>query len=178
MKYSYCITLKKDAKPFQATVPRKVPFPLCQKTKEKLDQMLETGVISKVDQPTNWCAPMVATLKSNGKIQVCVDLSKLNEYVKRENHPFLSVITTLGSLADSRVFSKLDANSGYWQIKLAWESRPLTTFITPWGHFCFIVLPFSISSGPEKFQKNMSKILQGLDGVECNIDGVLVDGKD
>ncbi|KAL9952960.1 hypothetical protein ACROYT_G040293 [Oculina patagonica] len=69
MKYSYCITLKEDAKPFQATVPRNVLFPLCQKTKEQLDQMLETGVVSKVDQPTNWCAPMVVILKSNGKIQ-------------------------------------------------------------------------------------------------------------
>ena len=76
------------------------------------------------------------------------------------------------------MFSKLDANSGFRQIKLASESRPLTTFITPWAHFCFNVLPFGISSGSEKFQKNMSQILQGLDGVECNIDDVLVHGKD
>ncbi|KAL9967390.1 hypothetical protein ACROYT_G025604 [Oculina patagonica] len=119
MKDSYCITLQEDAKPFQVTVPRKVPFPLYQKTKEELDRMLETGVISRVDQPTDWCAPMVVTPKSNGKVRVCVDLSKLNEYVKRENHPLPAVDTTLGRLAGSRVFSKLDANSGFWQIKLA-----------------------------------------------------------
>ena len=59
MKESYCITLKEDAKPFQVTVP----LPLYQKTKEELDKMLETGVISKVDQPTDWCAPMVVTPK-------------------------------------------------------------------------------------------------------------------
>ena len=76
------------------------------------------------------------------------------------------------------MFSKLDANSGFRQIKLVWESRPLITFITPWGRFCFNVLPFRISSGFEKFQKNMNLILQGLDGVECNIDDVLVHGKD
>ena len=40
------------------------------------------------------------------------------------------------------------------------------------------MLPFGISSGSEKFQKNMSQILQGLDGVECNIDVVSVHGKD
>ena len=114
---------------------------------------------------------MVVTPKSNGEVRVCVDLSKLNEYVKRENHPLPEVDTTLGRLAGSRAFSKLDANSGFWQIKLAWESRPLTTFITPWGRFCFNVLPFGISSGSEKFQKNMSLIPQGL-------DGVLVHGKD
>ena len=52
MKDNYSITLKEDAKPFQMTVPRKVPLPLYQKTKEELDRMLETGVISRVDQPT------------------------------------------------------------------------------------------------------------------------------
>ena len=99
MKDSYCITLKEDAKPFQVSVPRKVPFPLYQKTKEELDRMLEASVISRVDQPTDWCAPMVVTPKSNGKVRVCVDLSKLNEYVKRENHPLSAVDTTLGRLA-------------------------------------------------------------------------------
>jgi len=71
MKDSYCITLKEYAKPFQVSVPRKVPFPLYQKTKEELDRMLEAGVISRVDQPTDWCAPiMVVTPKSNGKVRV------------------------------------------------------------------------------------------------------------
>jgi len=54
----------------------------------------------------------------------------------------------------------------------------LTTFITPWGRFCFNVLPFGISSGSEKFQKTMNQILLGLEGVESNIDDVLVHGKD
>lgn len=122
MKDSYHITLKEDAKPFQLSVPRKVPFPLYQKTKEELDRILETGVISRVDQPTNWCAPMVVTPKSTVKIRVCVDLSKLNEYVKRENHPLPAVDSALGRLAGSKVFSKLNANSEFWQIKLWWES--------------------------------------------------------
>ena len=113
MKDSYTITLKEDAKPFAISVPRKVPLPLYQKTKKELDRMLETGVISPVDQPTDWCAPMVVTPKSNGKVRVCVDLSKLNEFVKRENHPLPAVDMTLGRLAGSTVFTKLDANSGF-----------------------------------------------------------------
>ena len=114
MKDSYCITLKEDARPFQVSVPRKVPFLLYQISKEELDRMLETGVISRVDQPTDWLAPMVVTPKRNGKVRVCVDLSKLNEYVKRDSHPHPAVDTTLGRLADSRVVSKLDANPGFW----------------------------------------------------------------
>ena len=108
IKETYSITLKEDAKPFAISVPRKVPLSLYQKTKDELDRMLETGIISPVDQPTDWCAPMVVTPKSNGKVRVCVDLSKLNKFVKRENHPLPAVDTMLGGLAGSTVFTKLD----------------------------------------------------------------------
>ena len=67
--------------------------------------MLETSVISRVYQPTDWCTPMVVTPKSNGRVRVCVHLSKLNEYVKRENHPIPVVGTSLGRLGGSKVFS-------------------------------------------------------------------------
>ena len=65
------------------------------------------------------------------------------------------------------LFSKLDANSGFWQIPLAEESRSLTTFVTPFGRYHFNKLPFGISSAPELFQKRMSKVSEGLDGVVC-----------
>ncbi|CAB3999375.1 Retrovirus-related Pol poly from transposon [Paramuricea clavata] len=100
----------------------------------------------------------------------------LNQFVQRENHPLPTTDTTFANFAGARYFTKLDANSGFWQIKLSERSKPLTTFITPWGRYCFNVLPFGISSGSEKFQKYMCQILEGLDGVECNIDDVLVHG--
>ena len=50
-------------------------LPLVSETKEELDRMLETGDISRVDQPTDWYAPMVVAPKSNGKVRVCVDLA-------------------------------------------------------------------------------------------------------
>lgn len=76
------------------------------------------------------------------------------------------------------MFSKLDANSGFWQIPLAKKSHLLTMFITPFGRYCFNKMPFGISSAPEHFQKRMSKILAGLKGVLCLMDDVLVFGKD
>ena len=124
-------------------------MPLYQETKAEIERMLENGVISPVDEPTEWCAPMVVTPKANNKVRVCVDLTKLNNFVQRENHPLPSVDTTLGKLAGAKYFTKLDANSGFWQIKLSEGSKKLTTFITPWGRYCFNVLPYGISSGSE-----------------------------
>ena len=173
MEDEYTIKLTDDAKPFALTVPRKVPMPLYQETKVEIERMLENGVISPVDEPTEWCAPMVITPKANNKVRVCADLTKLNNFVQRENHPLPSVDTTLGKLAGAKYFTKLDANSGF---KLSEGSKKLTTFITPWGRYCFNVLPYGISSGSEKFQKARNRILEGLEGVECNIDDVLIYG--
>lgn len=172
----YDIKLKETPEPFAVNVPRKVPFPLLDKTKKEIERMLEMGVISRVDQPTDWCAPMVVTPKPKGDVRICVDLTRLNQSVLREAYPLPSVDFTLGKLSKSKVFSKIDANSAFWQRKLSESSRLLTTFITPWGRFCFNRLPYGISTGSEQFQKCMNNILEGLEGVECEIDDLLVHG--
>ena len=72
------------------------------------------------------------------------------------------------------MFSKLDTNSGFWQVPLSPESRPLTTFITPMGRYCFNKLPFGLSSASEHFQKRMNELLVDIPGVVCQIDDILI----
>ena len=96
---------------------------------------------------------MVVVPKSNGSVRICMDLKALNDSVMREIHPIPSVDEVLAQLAGASFFTKLDANSGFWQIPLSPESRLLTTFLTPYGIYCFNKLPFGISSVPELFQK-------------------------
>jgi len=110
MKEEYTIRLKAETKPFALTVPRKVPMPLYEETKNEITRMIKSGVTSPVDHPIDWCTPMVVT---PSKVRVCVDLTKVNEYVQSENHPLLSVDLTLGKLAGAKYFTKLDANSGF-----------------------------------------------------------------
>ena len=65
------------------------------KAQEKLEQMESMGVILSVEQPTRWCAGMVAIPKKNGKLRICMDLKHLNEAVQREVHPLPKVDETL-----------------------------------------------------------------------------------
>ena len=92
----------------------------------------------------------------------------------REIHPIPSVDEVLAQLAGAFCFTKLDANSGFWQIPLSPESRLLTTFLTPYGRYCFNKLPFGISGLPELFQKRMNALLEGLEGVLCLVDDMPV----
>ena len=134
-----------------------------EQVKSELKRMEENGIISPVEGHTKWCAGMVVVPKAKGKVRICVDLRKLNESVLRENHPLPCVDYTLAQLAGANIFSKLDANSGIWQISLSPESRPLTTFITPFGRFWFNSgLPFGAASALEHFQKRMSQVFGNI----------------
>jgi len=87
----YNIDLKEDAKPYAVTTPRRVALPQMDQVKEELAKMERQGVISKIDKPTDWCAPMVVVPKQNGKVRICVDFTKLNDCVRRERHILPSV---------------------------------------------------------------------------------------
>ena len=173
----YRIELRNDAKPFALNTPRRVAIPMLPKVRAELERMETLGVVRRVQEPTDWCSGMVVVPKPGGKVRICVDLTRLNESVRRERHPLPAVEQALAQLAGARVFTKLDANSGFWQIPLAEESALLTTFITPFGRFCFNRLPFGITSAPEHFQRRMAEILQDCEGVVCLVDDVLIHGK-
>ena len=179
MGSEYTIKLKPNPKPYSLSTPRNIPLPLRDKVKEELERMMKLGVISKVETPTEWCEGMVVVpKKSSGSIRICVDLRPLNENVMRENFSLPNVDEILAQLAGARVFSKLDANMGFWQIPLSPECHSLTTFITPFGRFHFNKLPFGVSCASELFQRRMAVILEGLEGVLCLVDDVLVFGSD
>ena len=178
LKGDYQIQLKPDAKPYALYTARNVPIPLHGRVKQELERMEKLGVISKVDKPTLWCTGVMVVPKKSGDVRICVDLKPLNESVLRETHPLPGVDETLAQLTGATVMSKLDANGGFWQIPLSKDCRELTTFITPFGRYCFNKLPFGISSAPEYFQKRMSNLLDGLAGVLCLMDYILIFGKD
>ncbi|UYV78845.1 K02A2.6-like [Cordylochernes scorpioides] len=174
----YEIKLKPGAKPCAVHTPRRVPIPLMEKLRTRLEELEKAGIIAQVNVATEWCAPTVIAGKPNGDIRLCVDLSRLNEHVQREVHPMPVVEHMLGQLGEARFFSKLDANSGFHQIPLSPDCQHLTTFITPFGRYKYCRMLFGISLAPEYFQRVMSIILQGMDGVMCYLDDILIFASD
>lgn len=119
----YTIRLQPGAIPHAITVPRRVPIPLMGKLKQEIERLVRMGIIRKVDGPTEWCAGIVLVTKQSGELRVCIDLTKLNKCVVRERFTLPTVDQALGSLAGAKWFSKLDAFSGFHQVRLSKDSE-------------------------------------------------------
>lgn len=172
------IQLKDDAIPYCVTAPRRVPFPLIPKVEEELRKLQSMDIIEPVTEPSDWCAPIVCVPRKNDKLRICVDLTRLNRAVKRERFLIPTIDDILPKLTGARVFSKLDAVTGFHQLELDSESSKLTCFMTPLGRFRYKRLCFGISSAPEIFQREMSKVLEGVEGVVVLMDDILCYGQD
>ena len=170
MDGEYEIKMTPSHEPYNHTIPRRVPIPLLPKVMDEFDGIETMRVIEKVDAPTECCSPIVVVLKPSG------DFIQLNKAVLRKDHPMPTTEQTLGKLTGAKVIPNLDANSGFWKRKLKDCSKLPTTFITPWGRYCYTRLPFGISSAPQHFQKSMQRILEDLPDVECQMDDIIVYG--
>ena len=157
--------------------PRRVPFSLREKMELKLKELQEADIIEKVEGPIPWVSPVCVVPKPSGDIRLCVDMRRANEAVLRERHPIPRVDEVLQNMNQSTVFSKLDLKWGFQQIKLAEESRGITTFTTHAGLFCYKRLVFGISSAPELYQHIIQQVLQGCEGAHNIADNIIVHGR-
>lgn len=98
----YKIELMEGAKPYALTTPRLIAIPLLPQVKAELERMEAMGVITRVDIPTEWCAGMVVVPKSEDHVRVYVDLTRLNESVRRERHPLPAVEQILAQICGAK----------------------------------------------------------------------------
>ncbi|XP_064212700.1 uncharacterized protein K02A2.6-like [Tribolium castaneum] len=177
--FEYTIEVKSDAQPWTLNTPRRIPLPMMDVVKKELDKMIREDVIEAINEPTEWCAPMVIAAKKNGKIRVCSDYTELNKCVNRELYQLPSVDETISKLKDAKWFTKLDFSSGFWQLKLSPQSRKYTCFLTPFGRYVYKRIPFGITSAPEVFQKTISGVIGKLkmEHVHVHADDILITGR-
>ena len=142
-------------------------------------ELLEGGIITPQNDPTEWCAPGFFVAKKNGDLRLVVDFTRLNKYVKRPIRIFPSTQEVLSGIdPGSKVFAKLDATQGYHQVPLDEESSKLTTFLLPSGRFRFLRAPMGLSCSSDEFCRRSDKIIEGLQGVRKLVDDILVQAPD
>lgn len=125
---------------------------------KEVDDMLEAGFIEPCNSP--WSNPVLLVNKAHStEKRFCIDFRRLNEVTECDRYPLPNITALLEGLHGKTIFSRLDLRKGYWNIPLAPESRPLTSFRIPTkGQFMFKVLPFGLASAASNFERIMEQI--------------------
>ena len=80
-------------------------------------------------------------------------------------------------LKGTKVFSTIDLRSGYHHIALGKDSRAKTAFVTPFGKYKFLMVPFGLAQAPAYFQLLMNKVLKGLPYAMTYLDDIIIFSK-
>ena len=86
--------------------------------------------------------------KRNNTVRVVVDYRRFNKQTTKAGYPFPSIFDQFSDLAGANVFSTIDLNSGYYQIKVSDESIPLTSFVIGKHQLESLRMPFGLGNVP------------------------------
>ena len=136
--------------------------------------MLSRGVIEPSHSP--WASPIVLVRKKDGSTRFCVDFRKVNDCTRKDAQPLPRIDDTLDAEGGARYFSTIDLASGYWQVAVNPGDKEKTAFITPYGLYQFMVMPFGMCNAPATFQRLMERVLAGLHWTSCLVylDDIIV----
>ena len=157
---------------------RPVPHTLKEKVIKELQHLQDLHVITPV-RHSEWAAPIVPVVKSDGSIRLCGDYKvTVNQVLLPDTYPLPRVDDLFAALSGGKVFTKLDLSHAYLQVPLDDPSKKYTTINTPKGLFQYERLPFGISTAPSIFQRIMENLLSDLPHICVYLDDILISGTD
>ena len=148
------------------------PYPIAMKhyqwVKEEIDKLLEAGVIR--NSHSSWSAPIIVVPKGDGGKHLVIDYRAPNKVTRKFVWPMPKVEDIFSQLNGAKYFSTLDLRTGYHHIGLTTDSIPKTAFISPFGKYEYIKVPFGLAY----FQELMTGVLKDLPFAMAYLDDIII----
>ena len=172
-----CKTTEHDIKLIDLVNPiRQAPYRLnphkFEIMKKEVDYLLENGLAEPSCSP--WASPSLLVPKEGGDWRFCTDYRKLNAVTVKDSYPLPQIDMLIDRVGKSKFLTKIDLIKGYHQIKLTKRAQDISSFITPFGLFSYLVLPFGLCNAPATFQRAINETIAGLCNTYAYLDDILI----
>jgi len=151
--------LLKDDEPVYQRARRLSPI-----EREQVNTQINEWIREGIVQPSlsEYASLVVLTRKKNGSIRLCVDYRQLNKKIIKDRYPFPLVEDQLDLLQGAKYFSTLDLKNGFFHVYMDEQSRKITAFIVPDGHYEFLRVPFGLCNSSAVFQRFINTVFRDL----------------
>lgn len=122
----------------------------------QLQELFDKGFIHP--SVSTWGAHMLFGKKRDGSMRLCIDYRQLNSITIKNIYPLSRIDDLFYQLQSATVFSKIDLQYEYHQLKVKGEDLPKTTFKTRYGHYDFLVMPFGLTNALGAFMDLRNKV--------------------
>src|SRR4051812_11172163 len=147
------LPLKPECPPVKQKLRRTHPD-MANKIKVEVQKQLDAGFLVTSEYP-QWLANIVLVPKKDGKVRMCVDYKDLNRASPKDDFPLPHIDMLVDSTAKLEVFS-------------------FTDFITPWGMFCYRVIPFGLKNAGVTYQRAMTTLFHDIHKeIEVYVDDMI-----
>ena len=171
--------------------PYTLPLKHYEWVQKEIESLEHVGVITK--SMSHWASPIVVVTEKSSpreplKRRLCIDFRKVNELQQQvimegkskgqiSIHPLPKSDEMHAKLKGAKVFSTIDVRSGYHHIALSKDTRAKTAFVTPFGKYEFLMVPFGSAEALAYFQLLMNKVLEGLPYAMTYLDDIIIFSK-
>ena len=157
-------------------IPKSKIYRLTATEREVMDEILGTletkGIIKNSD--SLYSSPCFLRPKSDGKYNLIVDYSDLNNIMVPLNEYFPDIVEVFHKFTQAKYFTKLDLTQGFNQVKINNNDQHKTAFATHRGKFEFTRLPFGLKNSPKYFQKILTRLLYKNKNVFVFVDDIII----
>ncbi|KAH9274810.1 hypothetical protein BASA83_002517 [Batrachochytrium salamandrivorans] len=101
-------------------------------------------------------------VKQKDKLRLCMDYRGLNKQTIKDRNPIPLISEMLRTLSTGKIFTTLDLRGAYNLLRIKEGDEPKTAFITKYGQFEFLVMPFGLANAPAQFQRMMNSLFRHM----------------
>jgi len=157
--WDHAIDLNDDFKISKARV-----YSLSRNKKKEVQKFVDKHLRKEYIRPSKLPQTLLVFFvgKKDGGKRMVMDYKRLNKQTIKNNYPLLLITDLVDSMGNKRVFTKIDLQWGYNNVRIKKGDEWKAAFTTHVGSYEPVVMFFGMTNSPAIFQGMMNEILRDM----------------